>query len=697
MHDAPSMKKVALFFTVFWSFVTAAPAQRLPSLIPYFDGSKWGYADSNGRVRIKPQWASADFFSNGRAKVYVNGSTCIIDTHGTYIIPPYRRWTGKFYTSLIGAYYNASGKNGKLGIIDSNNHEIIPCLYERSEPGNGFTSSGTFMLDKHQGKYAAKAMKNGKLGIIDTLNHTLIPFEYDGIDMDGYPFSSAKYYVVEKGKHCGVIDARNRTIIPVKYRNIWLDELNDNQIMVFRERTTAIADTNGNIILEVPGYTLGFPRGSLFSVRDSAGKYGIMNYDRKLVIPCEYLTVWLQHDTIVVSKWFTDSVQVKRQIFKYYSIHNFQEISDWIDYAQITKQLPPKAPPLLNKYLPYLIKLYINGHELDEYQKGNITWSATDYGRRPERFAPVRGIAAGDSIARYAAIIDTNGDYVIAPMITESKLAVTNAADSLLIVENTNKDSFQAIADFHLNIALPFQPYAIHHAFYHNHIFYAVVSHDKEYTVPSNSLDESVSSQQYDYTYYLITAEGKLANGTEHYTLDCYTDSIGRPTGEWSYYSSMRGEGFTNPFLGYFMVTDSSGKKGIVDIYGKVLLPDLSFKYYQLTALGGDVFLVDNIAPNPRRYYVDRISLFAKSNKEGKKGLLRGMPYLVNRHNKVLLDSLSVESAGLISRPGAAALYRVLLKRPANDYSAKYIEFYMNSTGKAYFSNLPGDKKRRKP
>lgn len=697
-----------LLLFVFGLIVIGVNGQALPTLIPCLDGKKWGYADSNGVMVIKAQWRHVGFFKNGRAEVYTEDSHCVIDTNGEYIIPPYRHWNGKFYSSVKqgGAYFNAKGKNGKRGIIDSNNRELLPCLYDDGEPGNGFTNSGYFLWNKLQNKYLAKMRKNGKYGVIDTFYRTLIPFEYDGIDIEGYPWASDKYCVIKKGEKMGLIDWRNRIIIPAKYENIHLNSYNKNQIKLQTKNATIIVDTNGKIIWEVPGHYVEFPQDSLAVVMDSSRKYAVMNRRHEVLFTGDYLWIALRKDTIVVSKWIVDSNKKQVQHFKYIDLHTHKEISGWLTSAQwqnLPEPVKETPAPVLNSKLSHLPDMWIQGKTMKQFRIGKIVWSASGYARMPERMLPVRGIADGEDTAAYAAIIDTNGNYVVQPQLTNHELSIVNARDSLVMIRRKgDPEKFSgrvysgaiellyeyAIANYSMKVVMPFQQYEIADAFYWKDRFYAVTKHD-------NSRWESGyrgrSYRAHDYTYFLVNADGKPADGIGKYKLHWNTDSTGNYKVNDRNRFRDKEDGFEDACTGYFMAEDSIGRRGIVSIDGRVQMPAVSFKYNRFNPKGENVYLVNN--EQPRHYFMGKL-LNGDDKVDDGNGLARGMPYLVDGNGKVLLDSLSVESVYNLMGEDEAPLYNVYLKRPDSRYYERDINFYMNNKGKGYYKNLPKDRRR---
>ena len=111
-------------------------AQPLPALIPYNDGEKWGYADTNGKVKIAPGWEKVAFFKGHKAKVTIaNNHFSLIDTSGAYIIPPSRHWNGD-WNGPENTALNSRDSNGLYGLIDTNNQVLIPFEWDGSgEPG----------------------------------------------------------------------------------------------------------------------------------------------------------------------------------------------------------------------------------------------------------------------------------------------------------------------------------------------------------------------------------------------------------------------------------------------------------------------------------------------------------------------------------------------------------------------------------
>ena len=204
--------------------------QPLPALIPYFDGSRWGYCDNANHLVIKPLWDSVSFFTEGRALVYVNKgkttATCIIDATGNYIIPPARNWTGD-WNGKKGQQLNAfdsGGTSGKWGMIDTNNNVLVPYEYANPDIISAFHSPcNGYQYDETGRRWFLVASKNGKQGVIDDKNKVLVPFQYEivGCPLDYQTAGAPFYFYVDNGQYQeGIVDTNGIQVMAPVYHDI---------------------------------------------------------------------------------------------------------------------------------------------------------------------------------------------------------------------------------------------------------------------------------------------------------------------------------------------------------------------------------------------------------------------------------------------------------------------------------------------
>jgi len=104
------MKKIAclLLMITFVSLVSSCKADIHPIkesgtngiLYPIYKNGKYGYIDSNGEIKIKPQFDDAQDFYEGLAVVYVNGLAGYINRNGEFILDPQYDYAGGFYNGI---------------------------------------------------------------------------------------------------------------------------------------------------------------------------------------------------------------------------------------------------------------------------------------------------------------------------------------------------------------------------------------------------------------------------------------------------------------------------------------------------------------------------------------------------------------------------------------------------------------------
>lgn len=110
-----------------WFFVFRSPSVPFKpdtSLIPVYDGKKWGYVDQKGKYVINPQFSEADWFSDGLARVAdKDGKYGYIDKKGTYTIPSKYVDATVFHEGL--AFVVEEG--GRPVCIDDDGEQVFEC------------------------------------------------------------------------------------------------------------------------------------------------------------------------------------------------------------------------------------------------------------------------------------------------------------------------------------------------------------------------------------------------------------------------------------------------------------------------------------------------------------------------------------------------------------------------------------------
>ncbi len=652
-------------------------AQARHALVPYVDGAKWGYADSNGKVVIAPKWEAAGFFENGRATVYSNGDRCIIDTRGKYIIPPWRHWNGELYPAFKGAHYNARGKDGKYGIIDGNGKEVIPCIYEKTD-GNKHPAqwTGFFNWDDRFHTYAAKAMKNGKIGIIDTLNRTLIAFMYDGFAYNFEPDMPPWYYMVRVKNKYGLINTQNKMVIPPIYENIRFDQVHRRILYVQTDKKSMIADTLGNILVDDTAYTIDLPIDTLIPIRikekNKNDCYGLKGIHNQILIPCLYNNIGFYGDSVLVIGDSVAPYNKSSGFVRFYSRHTWLPISGWLP---MDKVYPPQ-PPVKESKDSSRYAMHISDKLYKTYQKDSFTWVFT-IAYWPALYYEVSGKITGMEDYNYMAIIDTNGNYVLPPVRCGRKVKPVNTADGLYKIEAEGGDTNNYLVSSKMDTLMKTQ-HSIASAFRYQSKLYVILTTDT------------------------IISENAFGDRKKA-TICRLTDSDGRPVKELEQYDVLwkcgrNGSDFNSPAQDgafvppYFMVRNRlDNTLAIMDMDGNISYPDISFRYTRLSPLGYGFFLADNPKEEEIPNYWHTITGTIYAAKEEPQFIelpIKGGPVMIDTQNHVMLDSLSIENTSIAFAEGKEPLFSISLSRPSTNENYRDVTFYMDTRGRAYHGKL---------
>jgi|GEM_PF-3124354 len=316
------------FLYIFSVYGLSLFAQRLPDLIPYRKKDKWGYADSTGKILIKPKYVSAGWFQEGKARVETENSYLHIDEQGVVLpgtavlkavetnyalpFPDYSsplpaehngKW-GYIYSkgdTAVPFLFEKAFKfhdwkwavvvmNGKAGYIDRNGKWKLPPVYDTTMKWYG--ARMTFMNGR------AIVKENGCCKLIDTAGRSLTSGCYD--DVTNYSALNVfRYNMVMRNGKCGAIDSTFREIIPLIYDTVHLPWKQETAIKVVKEDTSMIIDikTNQRLFL-LPATSRDAQYGTnhifhegimMLCVND---KWGFINRKGEWIASCIYDSLW---------------------------------------------------------------------------------------------------------------------------------------------------------------------------------------------------------------------------------------------------------------------------------------------------------------------------------------------------------------------------------------------------------------------
>ena len=146
-------------------------AQSPQTLIPFRVGTKWGYSDTLGKIKIPAKYDTVSFFDRDAvykgghvfAIVRFNGKPMAITEKGTVIVPPKYDFIRVMQQFAEFTFFVSS--NGKFGVYKKGK-ELFPPIYDYMD----VTSYGHF-----------KVHKDNKWGLINDAGKIVIPIAYDDL------------------------------------------------------------------------------------------------------------------------------------------------------------------------------------------------------------------------------------------------------------------------------------------------------------------------------------------------------------------------------------------------------------------------------------------------------------------------------------------------------------------------------------
>lgn len=178
-----SPQKVLCFFCTGIFLIHTAFSQTI--LIPYRDKNLWGFADTNGNIRITPAYDRVNFFNFSKpvTKVRKDKKVSLLDTSGKLLLPFSDHFEPFSKNYLI-------TQNKKKGIYSSMGKALVPCEYDGFEWKDsnqviGLKDNQYYLVSYKTGK--ATKMPPPKREPIPEGTEMLIPVEYDEDNITSVP------------------------------------------------------------------------------------------------------------------------------------------------------------------------------------------------------------------------------------------------------------------------------------------------------------------------------------------------------------------------------------------------------------------------------------------------------------------------------------------------------------------------------
>lgn len=214
------------FLVTFVVISCSEGSEEYDSLYPVLQNGKWGYVDKSGSIVVNPQFASADYFSEGLARVQTtDGKYGYIDETGNYVIQPKYNGATQF-------------SDGMAFVVTTGSSPI--CIDAKGEV--------KFSLKQVENVYAFSdgmaRISDAKFlfGFVNTKGEVVVNMQYE----DAKDFSEGMAAVKQKDKW-GFIDEKGKLVIAPQFDNV--SDFHEGKAAFFDGAIWGYIDTEGNYVI----------------------------------------------------------------------------------------------------------------------------------------------------------------------------------------------------------------------------------------------------------------------------------------------------------------------------------------------------------------------------------------------------------------------------------------------------------------
>ncbi len=270
-------RKSALFFllalggTVAFGFSVDRRLEDSSGLFAVEVGSRWGFMDSLGNMKIEPRFDEVGFFSEGLAAARTGDKWGYIDLSGKTAIPPKFDWAGEFSEGLAVAELG-----GRMGYLDRTGAWAIPASFDAANVfGEGF----------------GRIRKGERWGFVDREGRQAIPLQYD----DAGDFSEGAA-AVKVGELWGFIDRRGAPLLSPRFGDA--EEFRQGWAKVNFDGLDNFVDRGGMFLVGSPRFleAHGFSEGMAAAISVENGKYGYLDLSGQFAIRASFDLAFVFHD-----------------------------------------------------------------------------------------------------------------------------------------------------------------------------------------------------------------------------------------------------------------------------------------------------------------------------------------------------------------------------------------------------------------
>lgn len=268
--------------------------------------NKYGVIDTSGNIVIEPNYDSIKI-PNPQKAIFVcenQDNTIVLNDKQEKLFTKYEEISVILINGVASSIpYEKTvlkyKKDGKYGIVSYDGKEITKPVYDEIR---GLENKETELLVKKDGKY----------GVINVKGAKLIDIVYDNIVADGFYTDDEKYrlsgYIVSNktsdGYKYGYIDYKYKLILNLEYDaldRIVQNNFKDICIVACKNGQYGVIKNN-QVIINYSYQGIEYDRNNNFFELQRNEKYGIVDYNGKIILPVEYSDIQIKGIYIQTSK-----------------------------------------------------------------------------------------------------------------------------------------------------------------------------------------------------------------------------------------------------------------------------------------------------------------------------------------------------------------------------------------------------------
>lgn len=297
------------------------------------ENNKYGVIDIRGNIVVEPKYDNIKI-PNPEKAIFVcenQNSTIVLNEKQEKLFTEYDEISVILLNGVVSSIpYEKTvlkyKKDGKFGIISFDGKEITKPVYDEIR---GLENKESELLVKKDGKYGVINVKGAKL--IDTV--------YDNIISDGFYTDNEKYglsgYIVSNktsdGYKYGYLDYNHKVVLKLEYdvvsRVVQNNSMNDICIIACKNGQYGVVKNN-QVIINYSYQGIEYDGNNNFFELQRNYKYGIVDYNGKVILPTDYIE-------IQINGIYIQTLKNEGEDYKFFNILG-QEVRD-LKYISVEK------------------------------------------------------------------------------------------------------------------------------------------------------------------------------------------------------------------------------------------------------------------------------------------------------------------------------------------------------------------------